>query len=86
MLMYCSDPQRTAKGRLSLKALRLTPAMMAMYHDGDFTHDACVYLNIILLWMLAETAVLLGMYTTRNNYCTRLVFIVQPLSKIDKNW
>jgi len=47
--MYCSDPLRTAKGRLSLKALRLTPTMMSMYHDGDFTHDACVYLNYHLI-------------------------------------
>jgi len=44
-IIYCLDPQRTAKGRLSLKALRLTPTMMSMYHEGDFTHEASVYLN-----------------------------------------
>ena len=47
-LTCCLDPLRTAKGRLSLKALRLTPAMMSMYHEGDFTHEACVYRTTIV--------------------------------------
>lgn len=34
-----ADPQRTAKGHLALKALRLTPAMMAMYREGDFSQE-----------------------------------------------
>ena len=37
-----SDPLKTAKGHLSLKALRLTPAIMDLYRDQDFTPDRCV--------------------------------------------
>lgn len=33
------DPLKTAQGHLSLKALRLTPSMMQLYKDGDFTPD-----------------------------------------------
>jgi len=51
--MHYSDPLRTAKGRLSLKALRLTPTMMNMYHDGDFTHEACVCFSTVQLLMHA---------------------------------
>jgi len=42
MLICCSDPLRTAKGRLTIKALRLTSTMMNMYREADFTHEACV--------------------------------------------
>lgn len=37
VLIY--DPLRTAKGHLSLKAMRLTPKMMKMYEAGDFSPD-----------------------------------------------
>ena len=37
-----SDPLKTAKGHLSLKALRLTPTIMDLYRDQDFTPDRCV--------------------------------------------
>ena len=37
VLIY--DPLRTAKGHLSLKAMRLTPKMMKMYEVGDFAPD-----------------------------------------------
>jgi len=53
------DPLRTSKGHLALKALRLTPQMMTMYRDGDFssekyvvgffTHLCCVLLHLGLL-------------------------------------
>ena len=34
-----SDPLRTSKGHLSLKALRLTPKMMKLYAQHDFSPD-----------------------------------------------
>jgi translation initiation factor 3 subunit H len=37
VLIY--DPLRTSKGHLALKALRLTPQMMTMYRDGDFSSE-----------------------------------------------
>ena len=42
MRNHISDPLKTAKGHLSLKALRLTPAIMDLYRDQDFTPDRCV--------------------------------------------
>ncbi|XP_076463227.1 eukaryotic translation initiation factor 3 subunit H-B-like [Babylonia areolata] len=38
VLIY--DPLKTTQGFLSLKAYRLTPAMMKFYKEGDFTPDA----------------------------------------------
>ena len=37
VLVY--DPLRTAKGQLSLKALRMTPKLMKMYEAQDFSPD-----------------------------------------------
>lgn len=41
MCMYLTrlDPLRTAKGHLSVRAMRLTPKMMKMYEAGDFSPD-----------------------------------------------
>jgi len=39
IVLVC-DPLRTAKGHLSLKALRLTPNMMKMYEAGDFSPES----------------------------------------------
>ena len=58
MLIYCLDPLRTAKGRLSLKALRLTPTMMNMYREADFTHEACVFFSVILFRYMLQVGVL----------------------------
>ena len=33
------DPLRTAKGHLTLRALRLTPAVMKLYQEGDFSPE-----------------------------------------------
>jgi len=38
VLIY--DPLRTSKGHLSLKALRLTPAMMQLYSEKEFSPEA----------------------------------------------
>jgi len=61
----CLDPLRTAKGRLSLKALRLTPSMMNMYHEGDFTHEAYVMLCVII-FKYHSTSVVYGYGTEKS--------------------
>ncbi|KAI0209594.1 Eukaryotic translation initiation factor 3 subunit H [Lamellibrachia satsuma] len=38
VLIY--DPLRTAKGHLTLRALRLTPAVMNLYKEGDFSPES----------------------------------------------
>merc|ERR1711976_328585 len=38
VLIY--DPHRTSKGHLAIKAMRLTPQMMKLYMEGDFTPDS----------------------------------------------
>ncbi|UYV82481.1 EIF3H [Cordylochernes scorpioides] len=40
VLIY--DPIRTSRGFLSVRAYRLTPSAMALYHDGDFPFDSQV--------------------------------------------
>jgi translation initiation factor 3 subunit H len=55
VLIY--DPVRTAKGRLSLKALRLTPTMMAMYREGDFTQETIKQAGLSFETMFEEVPI-----------------------------
>lgn len=40
VLVY--EPERTAQGLLSLRAFRLSPAMMQLYRDRDFSPEMSV--------------------------------------------
>jgi len=52
------DPLRTSKGQLSLKALRLTPTMMAMYREGDFTPETIKRSGLSFETMFEEVPVM----------------------------
>jgi len=56
VLIY--DPQRTARGQLSLKALRLTPKMMALYREGEFTPDTIKHAGLSFETMFEEVPVM----------------------------
>lgn len=57
VLVY--DPLRTARGHLSLKALRLTPTMMSMYRDGDFSQDVIKQQGLSFETMFEEVPVII---------------------------
>ena len=57
-LLENSDPLRTAQGQLTLRALRLTPAMMNLYNAGDFTPERFVVASVIILFCIAKTRII----------------------------
>jgi len=57
VLVY--DPLRTARGQLALKALRLTPMMMAMYREGDFTPETIKQAGLGFEKMFEEVPVMI---------------------------
>merc|ERR1711860_349656 len=59
------DPERTSKGHLELKALRLTAEMMSMYRDGDFSPEALNAAGMSFNKMFQEVPILI-----RNSHLT----------------
>ncbi|XP_013405028.1 eukaryotic translation initiation factor 3 subunit H [Lingula anatina] len=57
VLIY--DPLRTSQGYLTLKAYRLTPAMMDMYKEGDFSPEAIKEMGISFENMFEEIPVVM---------------------------
>lgn len=57
VLIY--DPLRTAKGHLALKALRLTPKMMTMYRDGDFSPEMVKQSGLSFETMFEEVPIMI---------------------------
>lgn len=54
-----SDPLRTSQGFLTLKAYRLTPAMMKFYKESDFTPENMSKHNINFESMFEEIPIVL---------------------------
>lgn len=48
---FISDPIKTAQGSLSLKAYRLTPKLMEICKEKDFTPEGWVAHNRVTLWI-----------------------------------
>lgn len=57
VLIY--DPLRTTKGHLAVKAMRLTPAMMALYRDGNFSPETLKSSGISFDKMFEEVPVII---------------------------
>jgi len=51
------DPIRTAKGHLSLKAYRLTPDMMNLYREGDFSPETISQIKMSFTKMFQEVPI-----------------------------
>ncbi|XP_077991266.1 eukaryotic translation initiation factor 3 subunit H-like [Glandiceps talaboti] len=57
VLIY--DPIKTSRGTLCLRAYRLTPLMMQMYKDGDFTPDSIRKANLSFEEMFEEIPIVI---------------------------
>jgi len=79
VLIY--DPLRTTKGHLSLKALRLTPAMMKLYADKEFSPEAIKSANINFENMFEEVPVVVKNSHLVNSLCCELEEIAPSKDK-----
>ncbi|KAK2141196.1 hypothetical protein LSH36_1141g00038 [Paralvinella palmiformis] len=70
VLVY--DPLRTSKGHLTLRAMRLTPAMMKMYNEGDFTPEKLKVSSISFDSMFEEVPVCIKNSHLINALCSEL--------------
>jgi len=70
VLVY--DPMRTAKGHLSLKALRLTPKMMKLYGQGDFSPESVKGVGISFDTMFEEVPIVIKNSHLCNVLCCEL--------------
>ncbi|XP_070555504.1 eukaryotic translation initiation factor 3 subunit H-like [Ptychodera flava] len=57
VLIY--DPIKTSRGTLCLRAYRLTPLLMHMYKDGDFTPDSIRKANLSFQQMFEEIPIVI---------------------------
>uniref|UniRef100_T1IRT5 Eukaryotic translation initiation factor 3 subunit H n=1 Tax=Strigamia maritima TaxID=126957 RepID=T1IRT5_STRMM len=70
VLIY--DPLRTARGFLSLKAFRLTPAMMQLYRDGEFSPESVRNAKITFGSMFEELKIVMKNSHMVNVLCCEL--------------
>jgi len=76
VLVY--DPLKTAKGHMSLKAMRLTPAMMQLYKDGDFSPDSVKKAGLSYEQMFEEVPIVIKNSQLINALCCELDVIAPP--------